>query len=210
MAHVMREEMLRWRDQGLPEDRERVLSHLASCQSCAQQYAEIIRTAPVAPVPQHFDPADFVKRGYAVREKVASPARAGWLMSWKMWAGVLSAAAAVTLVVSIGLGPTPGSDGGTSRGAGIELVTQGPSAAAPTVLEWTSGLAPDRFRVEITDASGAVLYRVETRDTRVTLPDEVRLRLAPGGSYRYTVAALNVDGDVVTSASATIVPGAER
>jgi hypothetical protein len=210
MAHVMREEMLRWRDQGRPEDRERMLTHLASCPSCAREYAEIIRTAPVVPVPQHFDAGDFVKRGYAVRATTASQARQGWLVSWKMWAGVLSAAAVLTLVVSTGLVPVPGSGGGgTTRGASIELVTPEPSATAPAVLEWRSGLVPERFRVELTDASGTVLYRVDTTETNLVLPEEIRRQLVPGGSYQYTVAALDADGEVITSASGTIAPGSD-
>ena len=70
-AHLDREQLLRWRDHGAAEDRAAVIGHLAACGSCAATYAELVRTGPAVSQPVRFDPADFVSRGYAVREQVA-------------------------------------------------------------------------------------------------------------------------------------------
>jgi hypothetical protein len=204
MTHVVRDDLVRWRDQGLPEDRERVLSHLAICKSCAEAYAELVRTAPGAGAPKHFDPADFVKRGYAARGKTAVRTWSASLVSWKMWVGVLSAVAVVLLVIRTGSGPGPGSEpADTTRGVGIELVSPSGTTEPPTVIEWTSGITPARFRVELTDSNGTLVYQTETDGPRVALPPEITAKLLPGSSYACRVTALDRDGRPLTSSSRT-------
>jgi hypothetical protein len=110
MDHLRRDELIQWRDHGHPEDRDRIVSHLATCASCAAMYAELIRTAPVASGPARFDPRDFVKRGYAVRRDASTSAWPAIVSSWKVWAGALSAA-----VVIIFLAPRFDSNSGAVR-----------------------------------------------------------------------------------------------
>jgi hypothetical protein len=209
MAHVMREELVRWRDEGRPEDRERMLSHLATCKSCSETYAELVRTAPARMKPEHFDPADFVKRGYAARQRAAAKASVPVWMSWKMWAGALSAAALVLLVIVTV--PGPGSTTNLTRGSRIELVTPATVTAPLSLLEWRSGLAADRFRIELTDANGALVYQGYTSMQQIALPPELAAIFVPGRSYTYTITALDRDGQAVTSASGTIsIAGATK
>jgi hypothetical protein len=205
MTHVPREELIRWRDHGLVEDRERVLSHLASCKSCAQMYAELIRTAPATDAPSHFNPADFVTRGYKVRRTVRTRGGRSWaaaLVSWKIWLGAISVAALAVFVISTG-GLRSGPED-VSRGATIELVT--PSGPTPTlsVLEWKSGIQPDAFRVELKDQNGTLLYGADTKSVRLTLPSEVQAKLVPNQTYNYTITALDQSGQAVTQTSGTI------
>src|SRR5437879_1628087 len=70
-AHLDRDELVRFRDHGTATERDAVLLHLATCQRCSSKYAELVRTSPVTEGPAHFDPVDFVGRGYAVRGQVA-------------------------------------------------------------------------------------------------------------------------------------------
>jgi hypothetical protein len=202
MTHLMRDELVRWRDEGLPADRERVLSHLAACESCAEAYAELIRTSPAPDTPSHFNPADFVARGYAARRNAETRSWTASLTSWKVWAGALSAAALATLVVLVAPDRHRGAEpGDVSRGAGIELVM--PSArVAPTALEWKNALTGVRFRVELTDTNGVRLYQAETDASRIALPPEVVARILPG-SYKWSVTALDRDGQPVTTSSGT-------
>src|SRR5204862_3804 len=72
---------------------------------------ELLRTAPVEP-PAHFNPADFVRRGYAARTSAAAPGWAAAMSSWKAWGGALSAAAALILVVAIAMRLNSPSDDG--------------------------------------------------------------------------------------------------
>jgi len=204
MTHIMREDLVRWRDQGLPADRERVLSHLATCRSCAETYAELVRTAPAAHAPEHFDPADFVKRGYAARERTAARTWLASFVSWKMWAGALSAVALALLVIRAGSAPSPGSEStDTTRGVGIELVSPSGTTEPPTALEWKSGITPARFRVELTDSIGTFVYQTETDGLRVALPPGITAKLVPGSFYVCTVTALDRDGRPITTSSGT-------
>ena len=199
MTHLMREDLVRWRDEGRDDDRARIISHLASCTSCAALYAELIRTAPAKATPVHFDPADFVQRGYAVRRD--SSARAAWssaFMSWKLWAGALSAAAALLLMIV--LVPSPRPESSDTRGTRIELLTP-QTPGRPMVLEWKSGIAAASYRVELMDAAGAVVYQTMTGASHATLPADVLAKLAASGSCTWTVTALDADGRPVTASS---------
>jgi|HubBroStandDraft_6_1064221.scaffolds.fasta_scaffold337340_1 hypothetical protein len=212
MMHVMREDLVRWRDQGLPEDRERVLSHLATCTSCAATYAELVRTAPPVHAPEHFDPADFVKRGYAARRETT--ARTWWasVVSWKMWAGALIGVALVLLAVHTGFGPGPGSElTDATRGVAIEIVSPAGTTKPPTTVEWKSGITPARFRVELTDSMGTLVYRTDTDVPRAALPPEVTAKLLPGSSYACKITALDQDGRPITASSGTFsIAGATK
>ncbi len=203
MTHIARDELIRWRDQGLVADRERILPHLATCKACAQTYAELIRTEPVAGAPQHFDPADFVKRGYAVRQTATRSLSIRALVSWKLWTGALAAAAVVLLAVTITT--RTGRDVvGDSRGPRIEIVT--PSGPTPNLssIEWRSGIVADTFRVELADPSGRVVYRTETRDDRIAIPLETQSTLRLAKECRYTITALDRDGQPIATCSGTV------
>ena len=174
------------------------MSHLGACGPCAAMYAELIRTAPAAQ-PAHFNAADFVERGYAVRRKAAAPM---W-KSWKVLAPALTVAAALILVVSIGRGTSD-----DVRGARIELSAPVAEVGRPIALEWSSGLAAPRFTVNVKDASGVVLFSSTTTATRATIPADVSAKITAGRSYSWTVSALDADGQVIAHASGSFSPGA--
>lgn len=147
MDHLMRDELIQWRDRGSEEDRERIVSHLAVCKSCSAAYAELIRVAPAAETPAYFDPKDFVKRGYAVRR---DPEPSGWasaFTSWKVWAGAFSAAVVLlaVLVTRDGRPFTTLSDS-ASAGAGVRLTVM----FQPTTTE-------DMMRQTLLDIEGSVV-----------------------------------------------------
>jgi hypothetical protein len=207
MTHLLREELVRWRDQGLSEDRDRVLGHLAACKRCAEVYAELVRTTPVDRAPEHFNPADFVKRGYAARQGAAAKPRADAFLSWKMWAGALSAAALVVLVVAAGpdlrrLFEAPD----TARGTGIEWVTPATPHSPVSTLEWKTGLLAARFHIEIADSTGAMVYQADTSDSSITLPASVTAALQPGRSFTLRVTALDRDGQAMATTAETFSP----
>jgi hypothetical protein len=54
-------------------------------------------------------------------------------------------------------------------------------------FRWTSVTSADLYEVTLYDATGDVIWRVDTRETRVPLPDSVPL--APGGLYLWEVNA---------------------
>jgi hypothetical protein len=200
MSHLSREAMLRWRDEGLADDRDQMTSHLAACRSCAAAYAELVRTRPIADRPTHFEPADFVQSGYAARKQAAAPPGHTVIAPWKVWAGALGAAAALALVVVfVPFGPDD-----ALRGGGVTIVSPadvGPASSAD--FEWKSGIAARQFRVQLTDARGAVLYQALVSGPPVHLPPDVARLLQPDRSYTWTVSAMDADARVIATASRT-------
>jgi hypothetical protein len=196
-SHPSHDALVQWRDEGRTEDRDSITSHLATCRSCAAAYAELVRLAPVMQQPAHFNPADFVQRGYAARRPTRLPLAARAFGSWRLWAGALGAAAA--LIVAAVLIPFGAND--VVRGAGVDIV------APSTVLEWKSHVTASQFRVELKDANGAVLYHATVAGSPVTLPPEIAGRLQPGQTYVWTVSALDSDQQIVTTASRTFSAG---
>jgi hypothetical protein len=207
MTHLSREELLRWRDRGATDDRDRVVSHLAACGSCATAYAELTRiaTPPVAERPTHFDPADFVARGYAVQRRMR-PSRSMLGLSWKVWAGALSAAAVLLVIVT--LGPEQGGD--VSRGATIGITAPTAVTDHPEIVTWTSGIAATRFRVELVDSDGAPVFQTITNTSRVVLPDDRRAALSRGHSYTWKITALDKDNQpIMTGAKTFAIAGSD-
>ncbi len=121
MTHLTRDELVAWRDRPADAERARVTAHLGACRPCASAYAELLRTAP-AGQPAHFRPADFVERGYAVRESAGAASWVPNLSSWRTWGGALSAAAALILVVTLGTQIGRDTTDGV-RGSLLELTT---------------------------------------------------------------------------------------
>lgn len=202
MSHLTRDELVAWRDRQPGADRDRVLAHLGSCRSCTASYAELVRTAPADDAPVHFRAEDFVERGYAARREARQPAWSAALRSWKVWSGVLTAAAAVVLVVTLGGGPGPG--GPTEiRGTTIELTSPVATVGQPVTLTWATGLRASKYLVLVTSPVGGERYRTMTQMTSATVPSSVTARLLPGASYSWKVTALDAEGQVITSATGT-------
>ena len=157
MDHVRREELIRWRDHGRPEDRDRIVSHLATCGSCAATYAELIRTAPAAQTPTRLDPKDFVERGYAVQRSAAPSAWPAVVTSWKTWAGALSAAAVLIIVL---VGPRPDSDPDVTPGERPFTTLSGSSGAAAGVrltVIFEPTITEDVMRRTLLEIKGSVV-----------------------------------------------------
>ena len=206
MTHLTREELVAWRDRPSDSERTRVMEHLGACRPCASVYAELLRTAPVAQ-PAHFNPADFVQRGYAARRPSAAPGLLSSMSSWAAWGSAITAAAALILVVSIGTQLSSDPDDGL-RGSRIELTAPTIAANRPVVLEWSTGLAAANFTVEIKDANGTVVHQATTGEKKLTLPDAIGAALRPGQTYTWTVTALDAGGQPITNAASTFVAGA--
>jgi hypothetical protein len=203
MTHLTQQELVAWRDRQAGVDRDRVLGHLASCRACTASYAELVRTAPADEAPVHFRAEDFVERGYAARRESRQLAWSAALTSWKVWSGVVTAAAAVMLVVSLGGLPWPG---GTNpvRGDRIELASPVAAPGEPITLEWSTGLRASKYAIVVTSPVGGELFRTTTSTTSVRLPQAVTARLLPGTTYSWKVTALDAEDQPITSATGTL------
>jgi hypothetical protein len=192
MTHLAREEVLRWRDAPDESQRARIVGHLAACDSCGATYAELVRTRPLEPAAERLDISTAQRQGYAARRP--------WLAAYRP---ALLAAGLVVAVAGVLLLSRPPSDGPPLedgvRGALIALEPAG-SVSAPIAFRWASPVAAPRYEVQVHDASGALVHKLET--TRETVGDPaVDAKLQAGGRYTWTVAALGGDGRVMLSSA---------
>jgi len=192
VTHLSREELVHWRDRGATDDRDRVVSHLAACGSCSAAYAELTRTALPSTMerPKHFDPADFVARGYAVQRRMR-PAQSMLGLSWKVWAGALSVAA--VLIVAL---------------AGMLVVTRQERPAFETLSERSSDTGGARLSVAFhpnateetirqavldvhgtivsgPSATGIYVLKLPTRENDGTATNDAIERLSRSGIVRF-------------------------
>jgi hypothetical protein len=204
MTHLTNEELVAWRDRDAGVDRDRILAHLAGCRDCTESYAALVRTAPANEAPIHFKAEDFVERGYAVRREARQPGWSAALTSWKVWSGVVTAAAAVVLVVTLGGGTWPGG-ANPVRGDRLELTSPVAAAGQPITLEWSTGLRATKYAVVVTTPVGGEVFRTTTDRTSIPLPRTVTARLLPGTPYSWKVTALDGEDQPITSATGTLV-----
>ncbi|HEY7445405.1 MAG TPA: hypothetical protein VH701_23460 [Vicinamibacterales bacterium] len=156
MDHLMRDELIQWRDHGNAADRDRITSHLATCASCAAAYAELIRTAPATEMPTRFNPEEFVKRGYAVRRDPSPSAWPAFVTSWKVWASAFSAAMAVLLVVLV----APRFDSAVTPGERPFTTLSGPPGATSGVrltVMFQPNVTEEAMRQTLLDIDGNVV-----------------------------------------------------
>ena len=203
MTHLTRDELERWRDRGAAGDRDRVLAHLAACEPCRKQYAELVRLPPAPP--SRFDPREFVARGRdAYRES-----RLAWWRHPAVWIAAPAVAAAVVVLALL----VPRQPPLVERPAGVrstELAAEAPvgEVRAAGAFKWSSPFAAARYRLVVRDATGATVFTGSAAAEQLTLPAETAARLTPG-RYTWAVEAIDASGSVIAASqlqSFTIVP----
>jgi hypothetical protein len=209
VAHLSRDELVRWRDTPSEAERARVLSHIAQCDACSGLLAELMRTRPIATPPQRFDGREFVERGY----RAADPSRVRVLRFTPRIAAALAAAAAILLAIVLpGLrgGPeTVPTDTNAVRGGRIQAIAPVGDVDGPIAFSWSSPVSASRYAVEVLDGSGQRVFFGETRETRLVADEtgDLARALEPGARYTWTVAALDADGEtIVRSAPREFTP----
>jgi hypothetical protein len=126
-------------------------------------------------------------------ERRAASSRRSW---WP------AAAAAAVLLLAVGLlwqlKRTPTGDVIRGDGTTVELVAPREVLDAGRLFAWRSEGAGSRYRFQLRDAQGGVLFDTLTADTTLVLP--MRVPLVADGAYRWWVRATLPDGSQVRSA----------
>jgi hypothetical protein len=201
-VHLTRDELLVWCDQG-QGDRNRIVTHLASCAACRRVAAEIERVRPVdEATPAVFRPADFVAHG----ERLGPHREAS-----RIWRLVPLPLVAV-LILGVFLLPRwldrQDSGESTLRGGDDRITLVRPIdatlSAQDLVFEWTTSAELDRGRLNVFDvaAPGEPLIRREVTTRRYQPTPEERQRLTAGRALRWFVEYQDSRGVTVTSAAA--------
>lgn len=183
MVHLEIAEIAAFVDGALPAgERTRAEAHLADCAECREELvavAALLRTAP---------------------------RRRAWILP-----ASLAAAAAVALLIMPGLYLSSRLDGDRHREPAV-TTTVAPTAIVPRgdmnavrELMWSAVPRAGRYRVVLLDHGGTLVWRTETPDTAVSIPDSVRLRA--GVPYFWKVEAETGFGRWVASDLVDFVVG---
>jgi hypothetical protein len=198
VTHLTRQELTRfWRGEAV--DRERTLAHLAACDDCGALYGEIVDAEP--PPPAAVPPSLLARGRRAFRSADAGPRFAVWRFALPV-AVVAAVAVAVTLFPRAAPSPPAAqSPAGVSgvRGGGLQALEPSGATEAPFVFRWTSAVQPSGFAVEVRDASGSTVLRLESRSESLALDAAARATLTPGARYEWRVVALDAEGAELTA-----------
>jgi hypothetical protein len=179
------------------ELRRSLLDHVVDCAECTRVYralAELERGA------RRFDPG-------VPRPGLARWARRGRLV-WR-WGlgGAVAAAAAAVLAVWIGVrppapepAPSPPEalrSGSAAAGPGPVLLAPLGAVTAPPELAWEPVAGAQRYRLELLDAEGEIVWTATTAGTSVPWPAAVPRR--PGRYYWRVIAELERGGTVASA-----------
>ena len=212
MTHLTPAELTRWLDEGHADERERVLSHLASCDACRGALTDLVKTQVPAVESTRFDTRDFVSRGHdAYRSTTRGAAR--W--NWRPVVAISGIAAALVLAAFV-IPPMlrTARDSGTipaeTRGGDVRLIQPRGETRAPFEFRWSSPVAASSYRVSVFDAGNRVIYTASSRSERLPLATDLRARLVAGEEYTWSVEAVDAgDARIVGSSRQpfTIAPG---
>ena len=163
-SHLTPEQTAGYLDRVLTrEERALVEAHLATCADCR---GEVVALRPFTGVNQK-------------RRRL-----------WTAGLALGAAAAAVILVIVPGnSGPEPSLHRDAAVDTAPAIQPRGPEGPGPRprVLAWSRLAQASRYRATVFDEEGSILFRAETSDSALQLPDSVRLM--PGRSYFWKVEA---------------------
>lgn len=166
------------------ERRRYLLDHVSSCEPCRTEVAGLSRALAEPSI------ADEI----AQLETAPTPAIVG--IRSRRATGLVGLAAAAAVAFFLIARPSGTDETAstvqhrgrefTEMGSPVVVAPVGP-ATRPINLTWRGVPTADRYRVELFDATGTVLWEVQTNDTIAALPDSVAL--ADGAPYFWKVEA---------------------
>ena len=192
MNHFTDPELRRWQDACPPEDRDRLVAHLAECGACASRYAAALRARPLA-AEEAVDAGDFGAAGYAAAAPGAAEPRqhARWIWSLAA-AAVLAAAVAVPMLQRR---PVAAPEA-RFRGGSIHALEPAGVVPRGTAFAWSSALEAPRFRIDV-GTGDRVIVSIEADRSPAPPPPELQDRLTPGVDYWWSVTALDRSGQTL-------------
>lgn len=195
MTHLSDADLRRWLALGAAADRERVLGHLADCDSCRRALSAMAQEpADLEPQSVLVQPEAVRDRGYAAYHPSSTTG------VWAAWLRPAYALAAVIVLVIAGLivlRPVASDVDDSVRGS--ELQISAPVGAVRELREfkWASPIAAPRYRVIIRGPREQEILATLTADERLAVTSDLRARLSGGAEYTWQVEALDETGAVI-------------
>ena len=167
------------------EERSRFDTHVMRCDHCFQ---DLYRTTPLI--------TRMTARETATRGRSIVAASAG-RRRWWVWTALVATAAAVLLIVYVPrtFGPSEPQE----RLRGVEegsIVLYAPigEVPRPSELDWKIVPPATSYSIAITTPEGDLIWTGTAQAPPMELPEHVRAKLKPRGSYIWQVEALDEDG----------------
>ena len=191
MSHLSPDELRQWFERGQAVDRERVITHLAECDTCRKSLSAMATATEIESRPA-LTVADAVPMGYAARKP--APAATGWSAWLRPAYGLAGAALIVLAVFALMPGRQPEDDAIRSS----ELLAIAPVGTSSALeFRWESPFDVPGYRVTVRDARGDVVWWREKAAAPLAGDEQLRARLVAGESYSWHVTALDRGGEVV-------------
>ena len=175
------------------KQREAFLDHAAECETCTELLERLgLESKEVNDLTWRK-----VEKGLDSRPSSWKEETKG---TWLPPVPYLRALAAGVLLVAVGLGiwtnwPAAEQQTSITRGPVIQMVQPVGPVDRVSHFQWSSPPVADRFRVTVRGLDTPL--EMETTDSRLPLPDDLRQKLVPGRSYRWRVEALDEAGKTI-------------
>jgi Putative zinc-finger len=187
------------------EAKEQFEEHYFNCPNCFREMEE--RDALISTIKS---------QGARLFRAPAASERRDWVPAWKralssfsyrQWATVGVAAAAILLVVFGVLprfrGSSPQfvlSDTEVVRGESLALMSPVIDVrSVPTFFEWKALAQEAEYRISL--YNGGLLWSATTRDNRIVVPEETRRHMLPGQRFAWQVKAYSSHGTLIAVSS---------
>jgi len=192
MTHLTADELKSWFEEGRSTDRERVIAHLAECDTCRKALSAIAMTAETEAGTSPLTVHEAIALGYDAHkpETIFRPA-----MRLRPLYG-LAAAAVIVLAVMWITSPTLIDQGEAVRNRMVRISTPSGVGDAREFV-WESPLRAARFRVTVRDVNGVLVISGETPASPFRPDEAARSQLKSGEGYSWKVEALDESGEVI-------------
>ena len=191
-------------------EKERFEKHYFNCQHCFEALQE--REELIAVIKHKGDHIfkDMIEAEAEQARKVAWYDRITAALSPKQWAG-FAVSAALILIVALGVMPDRQSqtpqfylDDDTTRGQSITLI----SDAIPAEFKWES--LGENVEYKISIYNHQLLWKADTTETSLSLPEEIRAKMKPGVTYFWQVKAYSEAGTMIAESSKVKLPPIQK
>ncbi len=217
------QEMEQFLDQDSPGSGQRSAAerHLRDCARCSTQFALLRQFRDARPRGDEAASVAWITARLTERSPIpgvsAPQSRAGWLW-WKQiftpaYAGVLSLAAALTILVIAGgvyirssrqpiLSTGAGAGPDVYRSGQVEAIRPvGDLQQIPKEFTWQPIPGAASYEVSLMEVDRAEIWKTQSTGNQIQLPAEIRARLLPGKTLLWQVTARNRSGFQLATSS---------
>lgn len=196
-------------------DRADIKRHLDECSHCQSELAMLREFQSADVRSDERSSVEWIAGRIKSPFAEASPQAMPWwkqIFATPMAARIAVAMGCVLMVVSGALylrqSSAPAIDTGAdlsqvSRSHDVDVVApRGDLTTTPAFFEWLPVAGAARYEVVLQEVDRSEVWRGETRETRIAVPDGVRVKIAPSKTLLWQVTALDADGKKIGASNA--------